>query len=65
MAWEPEHWMGLVAWLGLVALILMGLWVTLAIVGRRLRRQQAQREQSALEQAEKALHEWREKRSQP
>lgn len=63
MAWEPEHWMGLAAWLGLVTLILVGLWATLAIVGRRLRRQQAVREQQALEQAEKALQEWRQKKS--
>lgn len=55
-------WVGLGLWIALVAGVVIVLWGAMAVLDRRLRRRQAQREATAVAQAETALVRWREAR---
>lgn len=57
-----DFWVGLGLWTALVAGVVIVLWGAMAVLDRRLRRRQAQREAAAVAQAEEALGRWREAR---
>ncbi len=63
MSLSETFWMGALGWTGLVLLILTGVWCTLWVVDRRLKKAQARREALAVSQAQEALQKWREARS--